>query len=170
MYINPNIHRSKKIPKHFNKVTTLDHVCQFFIKKRQNSLVYLRLTLESEFKGQKASQIQIMPDVCNKFFNEKKKEQFFSCGIWIFAPDNGLPEYLGGQILLESFENYRFKITLFSLFSWPLFCKEALPDRNFTFWEWFHRILLLTQQHLSKLWQKGFVMGFISKVVFSYLF
>jgi len=47
--------------------------------------------------------------------------------------------------------------------SWPLFCKEALPDRNFTFWEWFHRILLLTQQHLSKLWQKGFVMGFISK-------
>ena len=50
-----------------------------------------------------------------------------------------------------------------SLFSWPLFCKEALPDRNFTFWEWFHRILLLTQQHLSKLWQKGFVMGFISK-------
>jgi signal transducer and activator of transcription 5B len=43
------------------------------------------------------------------------------------------------------------------------FCKEALPDRNFTFWEWFHRILLLTQQHLSKLWQKGFVMGFISK-------
>jgi signal transducer and activator of transcription 5B len=50
-----------------------------------------------------------------------------------------------------------------SLLSWPLFCKEALPDRNFTFWEWFHRILLLTQQHLSKLWQKGFVMGFISK-------
>merc|ERR1711971_352081 len=47
--------------------------------------------------------------------------------------------------------------------SWPLFCKEALPDRNFTFWEWFHRILLLTQQHLNKLWQKGFVMGFISK-------
>jgi len=47
--------------------------------------------------------------------------------------------------------------------SWPLFCKEALPDRDFTFWEWFHRILLLTQQHLSKLWQKGFVMGFISK-------
>ena len=47
------------------------------------------------------------------------------------------------------------KYTFFSIFSWPLFCKEALPDRNFTFWEWFHRILLLTQQHLSKLWQKG---------------
>ena len=55
------------------------------------------------------------------------------------------------------------RYTFFLLFSWPLFCKEALPDRNFTFWEWFHRILLLTQQHLSKLWQKGFVMGFISK-------
>ena len=76
-----------------------------------------------------------------------------------------MPDYLGGQfLLLEFFENYQFKIHFFSsIFSWPLFCKEALPDRNFTFWEWFHRILLLTQQHLSKLWQKGFVMGFISK-------
>ena len=47
--------------------------------------------------------------------------------------------------------------------SWPMFCKEALPDRNFTFWEWFHRILLLTQQHLSKLWMEGFVKGFVTK-------
>ena len=47
--------------------------------------------------------------------------------------------------------------------SWPLFCKEALPDRNFTFWEWFHRILLLTQTHMQKLWMEGFVMGFVTK-------
>ena len=44
-----------------------------------------------------------------------------------------------------------------------MFCKEALPERNFTFWEWFHRILLLTQQHLSKLWMEGFVKGFVTK-------
>jgi len=47
--------------------------------------------------------------------------------------------------------------------SWPLFCKEALPERNFTFWEWFHRILILTQTHMQKLWKEGFVMGFVSK-------
>ena len=77
---------AKKITKHFNNVcTTLDQVCQFFIKKRQNSLVYLSLSLESKFEGQKASKIQIRPDVCNKFFNGKKNEQFFGCGIWIFV-------------------------------------------------------------------------------------
>jgi signal transducer and activator of transcription 5B len=47
--------------------------------------------------------------------------------------------------------------------SWPLFCKEALPDRTFTFWEWFHRILLLTQTHMQKLWMEGYVMGFVTK-------
>ena len=54
--------------------TTLDQVCQFFIKKRQNSLVYLSLSLESKFEGQRASKIQIRPDVCNKFFNVKKND------------------------------------------------------------------------------------------------
>ena len=49
------------------------------------------------------------------------------------------------------------------ILSWPLFCKEALPDRNFTFWEWFHRILILTQTHMQKLWMEGFVMGFVTK-------
>ncbi len=47
--------------------------------------------------------------------------------------------------------------------SWPLFCKEALPDRNFTFWEWFQKILILTQTHLQKLWMEGYVMGFVTK-------
>lgn len=47
--------------------------------------------------------------------------------------------------------------------SWPLFCKEALPDRSFTFWEWFHRILILTQTHMQKLWMEGFIMGFVTK-------
>ena len=47
--------------------------------------------------------------------------------------------------------------------TWPLFCKDALPDRNFTFWEWFYRILILTQTHMQKLWMEGFVKGFITK-------
>merc|ERR1712018_394743 len=47
--------------------------------------------------------------------------------------------------------------------SWPLFCKEALPDRNFTFWEWFYRLLILTQTHMQKLWSEGHVKGFITK-------
>ena len=47
--------------------------------------------------------------------------------------------------------------------TWSLFCKETLPDRNFTFWEWFYRILLLTSNHMQRLWQEGFIMGFVTK-------
>lgn len=47
--------------------------------------------------------------------------------------------------------------------TWSLFCKEPLPDRNFTFWEWFYRILLLTANHMQRLWKEGYVMGFVTK-------
>ena len=47
--------------------------------------------------------------------------------------------------------------------TWSLFCKETLPDRNFTFWEWFYRILLLTSNHMQRLWKEGYIMGFVSK-------
>lgn len=47
--------------------------------------------------------------------------------------------------------------------SWSLFCKETLPDRNFTFWEWFYRALILTSNHLQRLWKEGYIMGFVSK-------
>ena len=48
--------------------------------------------------------------------------------------------------------------------TWSLFCKETLPDRNFTFWEWFYRILLLTSNHMARLWKEGYVMGFVPKM------
>ena len=47
--------------------------------------------------------------------------------------------------------------------SWSLFCKEDLPGRDFTFWEWFLKILVLTQCHLASLWKEGLVKGCISK-------
>lgn len=47
--------------------------------------------------------------------------------------------------------------------SWSLFCKETLPDRNFTFWEWFYRILILTSNHMQPLWKEGYIMGFVSR-------
>ena len=48
--------------------------------------------------------------------------------------------------------------------SWSQFCKEPLPDRNFTFWEWFHRIMTLTSIHLQGPWTEGYIMGFVSKM------
>lgn len=51
------------------------------------------------------------------------------------------------------------------LLTWPLFCKENLPDRTFTFWEWFYRVLILTSNHLQRLWKEGHVYGFVSKEV-----
>ncbi len=47
--------------------------------------------------------------------------------------------------------------------TWSMFCKETLPDRNFTFWEWFYRILILTSNHMQRLWKEGYVMGFVTK-------
>jgi signal transducer and activator of transcription 5B len=30
-----------------------------------------------------------------------------------------------------------------------MFCKEPLPERNFTFWEWFYRIFILTNNQVE---------------------
>lgn len=49
------------------------------------------------------------------------------------------------------------------MLSWSQFCKEVLPDRTFTFWEWFHRILSLTSNHMQRLWKENYVLGFINK-------
>lgn len=50
-----------------------------------------------------------------------------------------------------------------NLLSWSLFCKETLPDRNFTFWDWFYAIMKLTLNQLRGPWADGHIMGFISK-------
>ena len=49
------------------------------------------------------------------------------------------------------------------MLSWSQFCKENLPNRTFTFWEWFYRILLLTSTHMKKPWSEGLIMGFVLK-------
>jgi signal transducer and activator of transcription 5B len=47
--------------------------------------------------------------------------------------------------------------------SWSQFCREPLPDRNFTFWEWFYRVMNLTSLHMRGPWNEGLIMGFVSK-------
>ena len=47
--------------------------------------------------------------------------------------------------------------------SWTKFGKEDLTGHNFTFWEWFHRTLVLTQCHLKDFWKNGYVMGFVAR-------
>lgn len=86
---------------------------------------------------------------------------------WSHACGSGLTEENLYYLACKAFRNNNLpadteKINDLVL-SWPLFCKEALPDRNFTFWEWFYRILILTQTHMQKLWMEGYVMGFITK-------
>ena len=44
-----------------------------------------------------------------------------------------------------------------------LFKKKKLTDK-FTFWEWFHSMMLLTEQYLEPIWKQGYVLGFISKL------
>ncbi|XP_017475010.1 PREDICTED: signal transducer and transcription activator-like isoform X2 [Rhagoletis zephyria] len=47
--------------------------------------------------------------------------------------------------------------------TWAQFCKEPLPDRSFTFWDWFFAIMKLTKDHLLNLWKEGLIVGFINK-------
>ncbi|XP_022830228.1 signal transducer and activator of transcription 5B isoform X1 [Spodoptera litura] len=47
--------------------------------------------------------------------------------------------------------------------SWTQFCKDALPERNFTFWEWFYMVVKVTRDYLRTLWCDHLIMGFIQK-------
>lgn len=47
--------------------------------------------------------------------------------------------------------------------TWAQFCKEPLPDRHFTFWEWFYSITKLTREHLRGPWNDGHLLGFVRK-------
>ncbi|XP_043068315.1 signal transducer and transcription activator isoform X5 [Drosophila bipectinata] len=47
--------------------------------------------------------------------------------------------------------------------TWNQFCKEPMPDRTFTFWEWFFAIMKLTKDHMLGMWKAGCIMGFINK-------
>ncbi|XP_050449500.1 signal transducer and activator of transcription 5B [Cataglyphis hispanica] len=47
--------------------------------------------------------------------------------------------------------------------SWAQFCKEPLPERSFTFWEWFYAIMKLTREHLKSPWMDGCILGFVRK-------
>ncbi|XP_043290168.1 signal transducer and activator of transcription 5B [Venturia canescens] len=49
------------------------------------------------------------------------------------------------------------------LLSWAQFCKEPLPERNFTFWEWFYAVMKLTREHLKGPWMDGNILGFVRK-------
>ncbi|XP_066595837.1 signal transducer and activator of transcription 5B [Prorops nasuta] len=49
------------------------------------------------------------------------------------------------------------------LLSWAQFCKEPLPERTFTFWEWFYAVMKLTREHLKNPWVDGYILGFVRK-------
>ncbi|KAJ8681673.1 hypothetical protein QAD02_017465 [Eretmocerus hayati] len=49
------------------------------------------------------------------------------------------------------------------MLSWAQFCKEPLPERSFTFWEWFYAVMKLTREHLKNPWNDGYILGFVRK-------
>lgn len=49
------------------------------------------------------------------------------------------------------------------MLSWAQFCKEPLPERSFTFWEWFYAVMKLTREHLRGPWVDGAILGFVRK-------
>lgn len=50
-----------------------------------------------------------------------------------------------------------------NMITWSQFCKDPLPDRSFTFWEWFYAAMRFIREHLCDLWNKNYIFGFIDK-------
>ncbi|XP_075681082.1 signal transducer and activator of transcription 5A-like isoform X1 [Dermatophagoides pteronyssinus] len=108
-------------------------------------------------------------------FAEQRRTSFI-------VPDK-VPFYRVGEVLSQKFianvgkglsqDNLRFLAAkalrtnnvpdLNVLITWSQFSKEPLPDRNFTFWEWFYSILKITKEHLRPLWNDNLIHGFISR-------
>ncbi|XP_031639933.1 signal transducer and transcription activator-like, partial [Contarinia nasturtii] len=50
-----------------------------------------------------------------------------------------------------------------NLISFYQFCVDPLPNRKFTFYEWFYSIMEITRKHLRDAWQSGLIAGFIKR-------
>ncbi|XP_078453246.1 signal transducer and activator of transcription 1-alpha/beta-like isoform X1 [Lampetra fluviatilis] len=46
---------------------------------------------------------------------------------------------------------------------WAKFCKENMPEKQFSFWLWLDGIIELIKKHLLPIWNEGYIMGFVSK-------
>lgn len=47
--------------------------------------------------------------------------------------------------------------------TWAQFCKDILPERSFTFWDWVYAIIKLIREQLQHLWKDNLIMGFVHK-------
>lgn len=47
--------------------------------------------------------------------------------------------------------------------SWTQFCRALLPDRTFSFWDWFYSVMKLIRNYVHVAWTDGFIIGFIDK-------
>ena len=45
------------------------------------------------------------------------------------------------------------------MISWSQFCKEPLPDRQHTFWDWFHAVMKLTKEDLRPQWIDRYIVN-----------
>uniref|UniRef100_H2ZMV4 Signal transducer and activator of transcription n=1 Tax=Ciona savignyi TaxID=51511 RepID=H2ZMV4_CIOSA len=76
-------------------------------------------------------------------------------------------QYLGYKVFSKLNNNCKNQIVPINSdrqISWAQFNREPLPNRNFTFWQWFNGVMELTKsKHLQKHWDDGAIIGFIGK-------
>ncbi|XP_077436074.1 signal transducer and activator of transcription 4 [Vanacampus margaritifer] len=110
----------------------------------------------------------------NLLNNEPKNLAFFSSSLratwaqlsevlsWQFSTNSvqGLNKeqlnMLGEKLLGQHFRNS-------DQISWSKFSKENIPGKQFSFWIWLDSILELIRKHLLPVWNKNYIMGFVSK-------
>lgn len=94
-----------------------------------------------------------------KQFSEALDHKFFSACERNLTPDN--LHFLSEKVLKANFAS---PIPDDTMISWSAFCKENLPDRSFTFWEWFHAATRVTRDYLRGPWSAGYINGFCNKL------
>ena len=88
-----------------------------------------------------------------------------------FQKDVGLPlkatelEFISSMLPMQQIQ----PITGDTLISWEQFAKIHLPHRDFTFFEWFYKILILVREQLSEIYCQNLIHGFISSQQAQYL-
>ena len=47
--------------------------------------------------------------------------------------------------------------------SWSQFAQEPIPERTYTFWEWFYEVLKMCQDYLKNMWNEGLITAFVGR-------
>jgi len=104
----------------------------------------------------------------DNFFREKNREPFNvpEAVPWVMAAEalnNHFTIINSVSLRPGDLDFLKNKIGQEETLSWSYFNRETIPQRTFTFWEWFYGIEEVVRKHAHQQWCDGLIAGFITK-------